>query len=136
MAELALTVRTPHGVVVEAQVFAARVPTETGQVGLRPRGEPLVLAVVPGLVVLRTAAGTGFVATGGGLLESSARSAVLYTPFAAQGDTAARVMDALAATFSAPDSELAARRRLDELEQRIVQELRRRPAVSRTGERP
>ena len=59
-------------------VRAARVPTESGLVGLRPRGEPTVMAVEPGLVVLRLAEGLRFAATAGGLLESG-REPVSYT---------------------------------------------------------
>ena len=51
--QLKLMVRTPREVVVELRVSSIRVPTETGQVGVRPRAEPLVLAVEPGLVLVR-----------------------------------------------------------------------------------
>jgi F0F1-type ATP synthase epsilon subunit len=121
---LNFAVRTPHAAVFEDGVEAARVPTETGQVGLRPRGEPAVLAVEPGLVVLRLDAATvRFAATAGGLLESGRTRCVLYTPFAVVGESEDELLAALAHILSTPGNELAARRQLGELEQRIVREL-------------
>jgi F0F1-type ATP synthase beta subunit len=124
-------IRTPHEVVLKAALRSARVPTETGQVGLRPGGEPMVLAVEPGLVVLRAADGVRFAATAGGLLESAPDRVVLYTPFAALGAGEKEVLGALDRALAAPAGELSARRRLAELEQRIVRELRHRPPVGR-----
>jgi len=122
-----LAIRTPHATVFEDRVRAVRVPTESGQVGLRPRGEPIVLAVEPGLVVMRLADGMRFAATAGGLLESDRKRCTLYTPVAALGDSEAAMLDALERMLSTPGGELVARRQLAELEQRIVRELRRRP---------
>ena len=128
---LHLLIRTPHETVLDAQIEAARIPTETGQVGLRPRQEPLVLVVEPGLVILRVAGGVRFAATAGGLFESDRERSVLYTPFAVLGGVDTEVLAALDRALATPDSELSARRRLGELEQRIVQELRQRPPVAR-----
>jgi hypothetical protein len=47
-------------------------------------------------------------------------------------DDAAEVLDALDDAFSTPDSELTARRRLGELEQRIVKEIRQ-PSSPKRG---
>lgn len=52
---LQLRIVTPHETVFEGPVEAARVPTPTGQVGLRPRQEPCIIAVEPGLILLRDA---------------------------------------------------------------------------------
>lgn len=128
---LRLVIRTPHEVVFDARVRSARVPTATGQVGLRPRGEPLILVVEPGLVLVRTDASVRFAATAGGLLDGDRDTSVLYTPFAVVGDAEGDVLAALDRALAAPDSELALRRRLGELEQRIVHELRHRPTISR-----
>ncbi|HEX7785395.1 MAG TPA: hypothetical protein VF653_04170 [Methylomirabilota bacterium] len=128
-----LVVRTPHEVVFDDRVRSARVPTETGQVGLRPRGEPLVLVIEPGLVLLRGDAALRFGATVGGLLESSHERCTLYTPAAVVGASEDEVLGALERLLSAPDPELAARRQLVELEQRIVQQLRESPRLTRTG---
>jgi len=132
MPELGFVIRTPHEVLVQAEVLALRVPTETGQVGLRPHEEPFVVVVEPGLLVLRDAARVRFAATAGGLLECDREQALLYTPFAVLGDAEDEVLRALDAALATPSSELEARRRLDEIERRIVQELRHRPAVART----
>jgi F0F1-type ATP synthase epsilon subunit len=128
---LHLRIVTPHATVLDARVSGARIPTETGQAGLRPRQESLVLVVEPGLIVLRIEDHACFAATAGGLLESQENEAVIYTPYAARGDTDAEVLDALRGALAKPDGELSARKRLGELEQRIVRELRQRPPVTR-----
>lgn len=133
---LRVVIRTPHQVVLDERVDAARIPTRTGQVGLRPRQEPLMLAVEPGLVVLRKDATALFAATAGGLLDGDRESAVLYTPFAAADEREEEVLAALDRMLATPDREIVARRRLGELEQRIVQEIRHRRAPPRArGER-
>lgn len=132
---LRIVVRTPHAIVVDEPVGSARVPSERGQVGLRPRQEPFVLVVEPGLCVLGGDGAPRFVATAGGLLECDRRSAVLYTPFAVVGMRDDEVLAGLDRALATPDSEIAARRRLGELEQHIVQELRQRPRVGRAGSR-
>jgi F0F1-type ATP synthase epsilon subunit len=134
--QLHVLILTPHETVLDMQVRAVRVPTETGQVGLRPCEEPFVLVVEPGLVILRVDGGRRFAATAGGLLESDRERSVLYTPFAVLGDVDSEVLAALDRALTTPDSELSARRQLGELEQRIVKELRQRRAVARTRERP
>jgi len=128
---LHVLITTPREVVLDTRVAAMRLPTQTGQVGLRPRQEPILLVVEPGLVVLRSETSLRFAATAGGLLEGDRERAVLYTPFAAVGDEEASLMEALDRVLSTPDGELAARRRLGELEGRIVEELRQRPSGAR-----
>ncbi|MCA9712017.1 MAG: hypothetical protein KDK70_39645 [Myxococcales bacterium] len=130
-ATLTMPIRTPYEVVLDRPVRAARVPTASGQVGLRPRAEPLLLAVEPGLVLVHTDAGPAFAAAAGGLLEGDRERAELLTPFAVVGEQADEVLAALDRALTTPDSELAARRRLGELEDRIVQELRHRPPPAR-----
>lgn len=128
-----LLLRTPHGNVFDDQVRAARVPTETGQVGLRPGGEPLLLVVEPGLVLLRGDAGLQFAATAGGLLESGRERSTLYTPLAVVGSSADEVLSALDRLLATPDREVAVRRQLGELERRIVQELGQSPRPAGSG---
>jgi F0F1-type ATP synthase epsilon subunit len=132
---LLVTIRTPHEVVFEGDVAALRFPTETGLAGLRPRGEPLVVALEPGLVILRRADRVEFAATAGGLLESGRRHCRIFTPFAAVGSSEEAMFQALEQALTSPAGELVARRRLGELEQRIVRELGERPAVSRRAAR-
>ena len=129
IASLALTIRTPHEVVIDAGVAGARIPTVTGMVGLRPRGEPQLVVVEPGLVLLR-GDGPRFVATAGGLLECNRERALLYTPFAVAGDSESEVLAALDRASALPDGEVALRRQLGEIEKRIVRELRQGPRVT------
>jgi F0F1-type ATP synthase epsilon subunit len=129
--DLRLLIRTPHATVFDAPVSGARVPTETGQVGIRPRQEALVLVVEPGLVLLHSGNARRFAATAGGLFEGDGEHGVLYTPFAAVGDDETEVLTALDRAFASPDSEIAARKRLGELQQRIVLQLQRRPQDAR-----
>lgn len=133
--QLRLVIRTPRGAVFDGPVRSVRLPTESGQVGLRARQEPLVLAVEPGLLVLHADTGTHFAATAGGLLEAAREQSNLYTPFAVVGAAGSDVLDALDHALATPGAELAARRRLDEIERRILRQLRRSPQVART-ERP
>lgn len=129
---LRFVIRTPREVVLDEGVTAARVPTETGQVGLRPREEPVLLAVEPGLIVFSVQGDVRFAATAGGLFEGDRERAVLYTPFAVTGDDADEVISALDQALAATDTEIAARRQLGELEKRIVEELRHRSPIQRT----
>lgn len=128
---LRLAIRTPHQVVFDEPVRSARVPTDGGQVGLRPRQEPLLLVIEPGLILLWTGQRPRFAATAGGLLEAGRERAVLYSPFAVTSEQAAEVLDALDQALATPDSDVAARRRLGELEERILGELRRPRARER-----
>jgi len=123
---LRLRIRTPHRVVLDREVRSVRLPTETGQVGLRARRERVVLVVEPGLLVVRAADRVSFASTAGGLLRVDRGAAELLTPYAVVGDSADAVMADLARQLAAPDSELAVRRRLGELEERIMRELARR----------
>jgi F0F1-type ATP synthase epsilon subunit len=128
---LRFVIRTPHEIVLDRTVGSARIPTEGGQVGLRPRQEGVVFPVSPGLVVLRAEGGVAFAATAGGLLEADRESALLYTPFGVTGTDRASVLDALERILTTPDSEIAVRRRLLELERRIVREVHPKATVLR-----
>jgi F0F1-type ATP synthase epsilon subunit len=121
---LRVTIRTPSETIVDQDVAAARVPTQTGQVGLRPRGEPTVLAVEAGLIVLRLNGGTWYAGTAGGLLHTNGKVASLLTPLAVAGDDVESVSRQLDALLSAPSEEMEVRRTLGRLETRILQELR------------
>jgi F0F1-type ATP synthase epsilon subunit len=133
--QIHLVIRTPREVVFNENVRGIRIPTETGQVGIRPAAEPMLLVVEPGLIVIRKGDGERFAASAGGLFESGCQCCVLYTPFAVTGKQDTDVLAALDRAISTPHSELAARRRLGELEQRIVREIRRPEPIMR-GVRP
>lgn len=122
--ELQLVVRTPREVVLEWQVSSIRVPTETGQVGVRPRVEPLVLAVEPGLVLVRRGDSYEFVGTAGGLLRCDGASASLLTPLAVSGDDEDSVVKALDDAIARPSAEMEARATLGRLQTSILRELR------------
>ena len=120
---LHLVVRTPREVVAELQALSLRVPTDTGQVGLRPRGEATVTPVEPGLVLVRTADGMRFVGTAGGLLRTTAREAVLLTPVAVLGEDGTAVLTAIDAALSAPDAEHELRQAIERLEAGLLREV-------------
>jgi F0F1-type ATP synthase epsilon subunit len=119
-----MVIRTPHEVIFDGRIVSARVNTQSGQVGLRPRMEPTLLVVEPGLSLLTRPTEVSYAATAGGLLRVTRESTTLYTPFAVVGDTAERVMDLLHQATLEPGSELDAHRQLEELELRILRELR------------
>jgi F0F1-type ATP synthase epsilon subunit len=121
---LVLEVRTPRESVVELEVRSLRVPADTGQVGLRPRCEPTVLAVEPGLLLAWTAEGPHFVATAGGLLRCDGRRAVVLTPVGVAGRDPDGVRAGLEAALREPRADLALRGAIERLQTGILRELR------------
>lgn len=120
---LHLVIRTPRDIVLEADVISIRVPTETGQVGLRRGCEPTVLAVEPGLILARLRDRTRFAGTAGGLLRCDGRLASLLTPVGVIGDELNAVLEELDRTLSAPNTEQEVRAMLKRLEKNILEEL-------------
>lgn len=122
---LRLVVRTPQGGVLDEPVTSLRVPSDTGQVGLRPRSEAAVLVVEPGLALAATTGGLLFVATAGGLLRCDGDEVVLLTPLAVVGESAEAVRGELEDALGSPSPDLELRGVLQRLETGILQELRR-----------
>lgn len=120
---LHVTIRTPRATVVDQEVASLRVPTRTGQVGIRPHGEATVLAVEAGLILLRTSSGMRYAGTAGGLLHSSSTSASLLTPLAVFGEDIGSVSRQLDQLLAMPSDEMDVRHMLGRLEKRILQEL-------------
>lgn len=120
---LHLILRTPQKIVLEVDVVSLRVPTETGQVGLRPRSEATILAVEPGLVLFRVGDRLQYAGTSGGLLRCDGQNAVLLTPIAVAGDEPDTVLTALDAALALPEAERDARATLERLEKNIVRDL-------------
>lgn len=131
---LRLVVRTPRGPVFDGLVTTLRVPSDTGQVGLRPRSEPAALVVEPGLVLAAALEGLRFVATAGGLLRCDGVQAILLTPLAAAGASADAVRRELEEALETPRVELELRGVLQRLETGILEELRRNPVAGGGGE--
>lgn len=126
-------VRTPHRVIFEQDLDALRVLTDTGHVGLRPGGEPSVIAVEPGLVIARAGTTRHFIGTAGGLLTWDGAAAVLLTPLGVAGVSADQVLAELECALAAPNAEMEARAAIERLERGILQELRRERGESRPG---
>ncbi len=122
---LRLVVRTPQGVAFEASLRSLRVPADTGQVGLRPRTEPGAMAVEPGLALADEDGVLHFIATAGGLLRWDGAEAVLLTPVAVSGESAAAVRQELERALAASGVDLQLRTALQRLETGILTELRR-----------
>jgi F0F1-type ATP synthase epsilon subunit len=136
--ELDLIVRTPREVVWETRASSIRVPTETGQVGVRPRIESLVLAVEAGLILVRQGEVLRFVGTAGGLFRCNGQTANLLTPLAVTGDNEQQVLDALAAALAQPNVEMQARATIARLQSSILRELRegKKQPLPTVGDRP
>jgi len=126
MAEPALRLRvlTPRALVFDAPVRSLRVPTITGQVGLRPRSERALLGVEPGLILARDAGGWRFLASAGGLLRCDGPSALLLTPVAVSAESAEAVRTALDAALAGAGADLELRGLLQKLETGLMRELR------------
>jgi F0F1-type ATP synthase epsilon subunit len=131
---LHITVRTQHEVVFEADATALRVPTVSGQVGLRPRAEATLLAVEAGLVLVHTGDRVRYIGTAGGLLSWDGVTATLLTPLAVVGDDEQTMLAELERALAEPSEEMRARATLGKLEGEIVHELRRERRARR--ERP
>jgi F0F1-type ATP synthase epsilon subunit len=125
-----VVVRSPETVVFDKEVDALRVPTETGQVGIRHGAEPIVFIVEAGLLLARIGATTHFIGCAGGILDSTREQVNILTPFAIVHTSADTVLKELNERMTTPDAELIARRHLGELEMRIASELRRRAQSS------
>jgi len=131
---LRLVVRTPQGAVFDERVSSMRLPSDTGQVGLRPRSETAAFVVEPGLLLAVVATRRQFIATAGGLLRCDGHEAVLLTPLAVVGESAELVRAELAALLSIPQADLEFRDVLQRLETGILQEVRRETSVSGRGQ--
>lgn len=122
---LHFVIRTPQEIVLESDVSSVRVPTETGQVGLRSHCEATVLAVEPGLIVVRQDDRTRFVGTAGGLLHCDKTMVSLLTPVAVVGDDLTTCLEKLDQELAVPSTERETRTLLGRLEKNILQELQR-----------
>ena len=129
-------VRTPHALIVDTEASSIRIPTETGQVGLRPRNEPQVIAVESGLILVRAKnAETLFVGTAGGLLICERNAATLLTPFAVSGKDRSSIMTNLQTALDGPSEEMKTRTMLAKLEDEILTEARRARGVTSSAQR-
>jgi F0F1-type ATP synthase epsilon subunit len=123
---LKVSVRTPHETVFEADCRSLRIPTESGQVGLRPAVERHVTAFETGIVNFQTPDHRiRFIGTAGGLLLCDGMTATLLTPLAVVGDDEESVVSRLDDILSQPGSEMETRMMLSRLEGEIVNELQR-----------
>ena len=122
---LRLVVRTPQGCVFDERLTSLRTPTDSGQIGLRPRSEAAAFVVEPGLVLAASGTRLRFIATAGGLLRCDGQQAILLSPLAVVGESAESVRAELEALLSVPRADLELRAILQRLETGILQEVRR-----------
>jgi F0F1-type ATP synthase epsilon subunit len=123
-AALRFVIRTPKEPVLDLAVTSVRVPTQTGQVGLRPRIEPTILAVEAGLIVIRVGPSFRYAGTAGGLLRCDGATANLLTPLAVTGNEPDAVVAELDRVLAIPSEEAEIRKALAQIEMRIREELR------------
>jgi F0F1-type ATP synthase epsilon subunit len=122
---LHIVVRTQYEVTFEADATSLRVPTVSGQVGLRPRTEATLLAVEAGLVLVHTGDHIQYIGTVGGLLSCDGATAMLLTPLAVTGDDETTMLAEVERALAEPSEEMRARATLGKLEGEIVHELHR-----------
>ena len=120
---LQLIVRTPRAIVVETEARAIRVLTETGHVGLRPKMEPVILPIEPGLALVHREDSSLFVGTAGGLLKCDGTVATLLTPLAVAAEDQEAVMQELQQQLSEPKAELEVRTTIDTIQSSILNEI-------------
>jgi len=120
---LHVVIRTPEQIVFDGQAWSLRVPTESGQVGLRPGCEATVLSLEPGLILLRHEGGTWYAGTAGGLLHCDGKVVSLMTPLAVVGDELAAVLEELERAVAVPSAEKEARTIITRLEKNILREV-------------
>ena len=135
---LSLVIRTPHEVVFDHPVTPRAGPDRhrpgraaPARRARRAGGRARAWSCCP-----RPAPGPGSPPPPAACSTLSRTRATLYTPFAVVGASADQLTAALDRVLATPDSELAARRRLGELEQRIVNQLKvrsGRPAAGAGG---
>jgi F0F1-type ATP synthase epsilon subunit len=124
MRTLEFIVKTPVQEIVRTAARSVRVLTETGQVGLRPRMEGVVLAVEPGLALVFEDELTRFVGTAGGLLTCDGRTAVLLTPLAVAATDEVAVTRRLTELLQNPGAELEVRNTINNIQKSILGELK------------
>jgi len=122
---LHVTIRTPHQIVCEQDFISVRVPTATGHVGLRPKSEATLLAVEPGLILLKGETSTVYAVTAGGLLRTDGASVVLLAPLAVTGVDRASLIAELDGALATPTEEMAVRGLLERLETDVLSEIQR-----------
>lgn len=129
-----LIVQTPSGVQVDELVQSARVVTESGHVGVRPRMETQILAIEPGLVLARLPESMLYIGTAGGLMMCDGTTISVSTPLAVFADDEVKVIEELGRTLQKPSRELEVRNTIDRLQTSILNELeedgRRRGQIS------
>ena len=123
-ASLHFVIRTPKEVTLNLEASSIRVPTQTGQVGLRPRSESTILAVEAGLIVIRQRDRFRYAGTAGGLLRCDGVLANLLTPLAVTGDDPDAVVAELDRILAIPSEESEIRKALAQIELRIREQLR------------
>jgi F0F1-type ATP synthase epsilon subunit len=122
--QLRIVIRTPKEVILDLAASSLRVPTRTGQVGLRPRSEATILAIEAGLIVIRVGDRFRYAGTAGGLLRCDGALASLLTPLAVTGDEPDAVVAELDRVLAIPSEEAEIRKALARIEMKIREELR------------
>lgn len=133
MSGLQVIVKTPHEDVLRTTASSMRVLTESGQVGLRPRMEPVVLAVEPGLALIHQPQGTLYLGTAGGLLDCDGTRVRLLTPRAVVGRDEQEVVRQLSAQLGQPTAEMEVRHTINRIQTNILEELKRDRQSRRAG---
>jgi F-type H+-transporting ATPase subunit epsilon len=83
---LRLEIVTPAGTVYSEDVEMVTLPGIAGQMGVYPQHVPLITHMVPGEMIVRKDGREGFVATGAGLVEVTARRVAILTDLAIPAD--------------------------------------------------
>jgi F-type H+-transporting ATPase subunit epsilon len=83
---LRLEIVTPEGIAYSEDVEMVTLPGVAGEMGVYPQHVPLMTQMIPGEMIVRKDGRDSFIATGGGLIDVTAKRVAVLTDLAVAAD--------------------------------------------------
>jgi F-type H+-transporting ATPase subunit epsilon len=83
---LRLEIVTPEGIAYSEDVEMVTLPGVAGEMGVYPQHVPLMTQMIPGEMIVRKDGRDSFIATGGGLIDVTAKRVAVLTDLAIAAD--------------------------------------------------
>jgi F-type H+-transporting ATPase subunit epsilon len=83
---LRLEIVTPEGIAYSEDVELVTLPGVAGEMGVYPQHVPLMTQMIPGEMIVRKDGRDSFIATGGGLIDVTAKRVAVLTDLAVAAD--------------------------------------------------